>query len=99
MYQHGLTEFNSIPYAGYTIDALLNLHDFAFEPVKSRSTRVLDKVFYDYAVHTIQEGQSFRAFSRFAKNGDKQDFRRNDHMRAFISSWVRLDPTYCLQSE
>lgn len=52
IYQHGLTEFNSIPYAGYTLDALFNLHDFADEPVKSRATRVLDKIFYDYAKQT-----------------------------------------------
>lgn len=96
LYERGLTEFNSIPYAGFTIDALLNLHDFAFEPVKSRATRVLDKIFYDYATHATQDGQSFRPFSRLAKNGNKQDFRTNDHMRAFISSWIGLDPCYYL---
>lgn len=97
--QHGLTEFNSIPYAGYTIDALLNLHDFANEPVKDKATRVLDKIFYDYAAHSTKDGQSFRPFSRLAKNGSKTDFRRDNHMRAFMSSWIGLDPNYYLKAK
>jgi hypothetical protein len=97
LYQHGMTEFNSIPYAGFSIDALLNLHDFAHEPVKSRATRVLDKIFYDYAIHATHDGRSFRPFSRLSKNGSKQDFSRNDHMRAFISTWIGLDPMYYLR--
>ncbi len=97
IYEHGLTEFNSIPYAGYTLDALFNLHDFADEPVKSRATRVLDKIFYDYAIHTTHDGKSFRPFSRQAVKIKNRSFMVDDAVRACMITLLGLDTRYYCQ--
>ncbi|HBI22327.1 MAG TPA: hypothetical protein DDY37_07090, partial [Legionella sp.] len=94
IYEKGLSEFNSIPYAGHTIDALLNLHDFAQEPVKSHATRVLDKIFYDYVIHSTRDGKAFRPFSRLQKNEANQDFSVDDQVRAFMTPWLGIDSDY-----
>ena len=97
LYETGLSEFNAIPYAGYTINALLNLHDFATEPVKNRATRVLDKIFYDYVIHTTHDGKSFRPFARQSKKVTNQDFMVDDSVRPFMMTWLGANPGYYRQ--
>ena len=97
IYTHGLDEFNSIPYTGHTMDALLNLHDFAHEPVKSHATRVLDKIFYDYAIHSTHDGKSFRPFSRLEKRKANQHFMVDNQIRAFMTPLIGLDHDYYLK--
>jgi len=46
----GLYEFNSNPYIGYTIRALLNLDAFASEKVKIKARNVLDYINFCYAL-------------------------------------------------
>ena len=99
LYENGLEEFNSIPYAGYTIEALLNLHDFANEPVKGRATRVLDKIFYDYIIHSTDDGKSFRPFGRQMKKVSNQHFTADDSVRPFLMAWLGMDLSYYRQSK
>ena len=96
MYDKGLAEFNSTTYSGHTIDALLNLHDFAEEPVKSRATRVLDNIFTAYVTHSTSDGRNFRPFARLEKNGIDQHFSADDQVRAYISSMIGLDAHFYL---
>ena len=88
MYEQGFIEFNSKPYAQYTIEALLNLHDFSGEPVQSKATRVLDKIFYDYAIHSTRDGQSLRPFARQLLKADKQEYRYDNPVRAYMMPWI-----------
>lgn len=97
LYREGLTEFNSIPYAGYTVDALLNLHDFAHEPVKGLATRVLDKIAYDYALHSTHDGKNFRPFARHIKKVKEKDFMVGDSVRPFIMAWLGGDLSFYRQ--
>ena len=97
LYQAGLVEFNSIPYAGYTIEALLNLHDFAEEPIKSKATRVLDKIFSDYIIHSTHDGKNFHPFGRQVAKVENQSFVVDDPARAFIMTWLGMDSEYYRQ--
>ena len=50
----GFVEFHSIPYAGYTAQALLNLADFAAdEPVRRRAVALLDREATRYAQSSL----------------------------------------------
>jgi len=52
--QRGLYEFNSQPYGGYTLTALLTIHAFAEEPeLVAASRRLLDRISYQYAVSSM----------------------------------------------
>ncbi|MDC7225933.1 MAG: hypothetical protein PQJ61_04115 [Spirochaetales bacterium] len=49
----GLFEFNSLPYSGYTITALMNLEAFAEEPLSSKAQEVLDTIMFKYALGSL----------------------------------------------
>ena len=50
----GLYEFNSQPYGGYTMAAVLIIHAFAEEPeLQEASRRLLDRISYQYAVSSM----------------------------------------------
>jgi len=86
IYEHGLVEFNSIPYSQYTIEALLNLHDFANNPIKDLAKKVLDKIFYDHVIHSTRDGQSLRPFARQLTYTHQKDFRYFNPARAYMST-------------
>ena len=50
IYQYGLYEFNSDPYMGYSLSALLNLDAFAKGKVKALSRKILDRLNWQYAL-------------------------------------------------
>ncbi|WP_372653794.1 hypothetical protein, partial [Draconibacterium sp.] len=50
MKRDGLYEFNSMPYVGYTITALLNLEAYASERIRREARAVLDYMNYCYAL-------------------------------------------------
>ncbi len=50
IYEHGFSEFKSIPYKGYSVQALLNLYDFAgSEKIRNASRNILDGLCWRYA--------------------------------------------------
>ncbi len=61
MERAGFHEYNSRPYIGYTLTALLNLQSFAEEPVRAAAQRILDRANWEYALGSLQ----FRRFPPF----------------------------------
>ena len=49
----GLFEFNSMPYSGYTITALLNLEAFASERLSTKARELLDTIMYKFALGSL----------------------------------------------
>ena len=49
----GLFEFNSIPYSGYTLTALMNLEAFAEPPVSLKARKLLDATMFRYALGSL----------------------------------------------
>lgn len=49
----GLYEFNSMPYLGYTMTALMNLEAFGSEAVRSAARKVLDRANWEYAIGSL----------------------------------------------
>ena len=72
----GLFEFNSQPYIGYTITALLNFEAFGAEPLRVAAREVLDTLNWSYALGSYR----LRHFPPFP-NGPKLSYdphSRND---------------------
>ncbi|MES2199479.1 MAG: hypothetical protein V4489_04870 [Chlamydiota bacterium] len=88
LYEKGLVEFNSIPYAGYTVDALLNLYDFADGEIKVKAAKVLDMICYQYALHSTSDGMSFRPMGRQLKKVINKEFIADDSVRPFMQAWL-----------
>lgn len=64
MIDEGVYEFNSVPYIGYTIQALLNLEAFPYsEDITSRARYVLDIINYQYALGSLD----LRRFAPFRR--------------------------------
>ncbi len=49
----GLYEFNSLPYLGFTLSALLNLEAFAADTVSSAARNILDRLNWEYALGSL----------------------------------------------
>ena len=86
----GLYEFNSIPYLGYTLTALLNLEAFGSQEIKTAARKLLDRLNWDYALGSLD----FRRFAPFRRQykhaGDiKLDA---DYHTALMKSWISLSP-------
>ena len=97
LYAKGLVEFNSIPYAGYTVDALLNLYDFAEGEVKVKAAKVLDQIFYQYAIHSTCDGMSFRPIGRQLQKTVNKEFIKDDSIRPFMQAWLGESNDYYRQ--
>lgn len=90
LHDAGLYEFNSIPYLGYTLTALLNLEAFGSEVIQTAAREVLDQLNWQYAVGSL----NYRHFPPFRRQyrhaGDtKLDA---DYHTALIKSWMSLCP-------
>jgi hypothetical protein len=59
----GLYEFNSVPYQGFTLNALMNLEAFASDTVRSEARIVLDRLNWEYVVGSF----TFRRFPPFRR--------------------------------
>ena len=86
----GLYEFNSLPYTGYTITALLNLEAFASDKIKKEARDVLDYMNWCYALGSFQ----FKHFAPMRRRYDKVGFEEltTDYHSVFMKSWLGYLP-------
>lgn len=86
--QAGLYEFNSIPYEGYSLTALLNLEAFGSEKVKRAARNLLDQLNWNYALGSL----SFRRFPPFRRQySHANDTSLNgDRHTPLIKLWISL---------
>ena len=86
----GLYEFNSLPYTGYTITALLNLEAFASDKIRKEARDVLDYMNWCYALGSYQ----FKHFAPMRRRYDKVSFDEitNDYHSVFMKSWMAYLP-------
>tara|TARA_R110002072_G_scaffold1780_6_gene14709 strand:+ start:1902 stop:3659 length:1758 start_codon:yes stop_codon:yes gene_type:complete len=88
MERAGFHEYNSRPYIGYTLTALLNLQSFAAEPVSEAATRILDRANWEYALGSLQL-RRFPPFRRQPAHAPDTDLD-GDYHTAMIKSWLSL---------
>ncbi len=86
MKTNGLYEFNSIPYLGYTITALLNLEAFASEKVSTTARDVLDYINWGYALNSLNLKHFPPMRRRYEKAGIQE--LTTDYHSAFIKAWL-----------
>ena len=86
----GLYEFNSIPYLGYTMTALLNLEAFGSKKIKTAARKLLDRLNWDYALGSF-DLRRFAPFRRQYKHADDVKLDADYHT-ALIKSWISLSP-------
>jgi hypothetical protein len=86
----GLYEFNSIPYEGYTLTALLNLEAFGSDSVRSAARDLLDQLNWKYALGSL----SFRRFPPFRRQYShaKDTALDGDRHVALMKTWASLMP-------
>lgn len=82
----GLYEFNSLPYIGYTITALLNLEAFASEKVRTEARNVLDYMNWTYALGSYQLKHYPPMRRRYEKAGITEI--TTDYQSIFMKSWL-----------
>ncbi|TWT84041.1 hypothetical protein CA13_55170 [Planctomycetes bacterium CA13] len=87
----GLYEFNSIPYEGYTLTAVLNLEAFGSEAVQQAARDLLDQLNWNYALGSLGF-RRFPPFRRQPKHADDTGLTGDRHA-ALIKSWVSLLPS------
>ena len=86
----GLYEFNSLPYIGYTITALLNLEAFASEKVRTEARNVLDYMNWTYALGSYQLKHYPPMRRRYEKAGIQEIM--TDYQSIFMKSWLSFSP-------
>lgn len=84
----GLYEFNSMPYLGYAMTALMNLEAFGSDNVRLAARRVLDRANWDYAVGSM----SLRRFAPFRRQLRKAGTTslNSDYHTALMKTWISL---------
>ena len=86
----GLYEFNSIPYDGYTLTALLNLEAFGSDAVRAAARALLDELNWNYALGSLGL-RRFPPFRRqYAHAGDTS--LSGDRHTALMKAWMSLLP-------
>lgn len=85
-----LHEFNSMPYSGYTLTALLNIEAFASEPVRLAAKDLLDRLNWNYALGSL-------SYRRFPPMRRQLGYSRvttlgQDYHTALIKVWMSLRP-------
>lgn len=90
MKKSGLYEFNSNPYIGYTITALLNLEAFASEKVKPAARYVLDYLNWCYALGSYQL-KHYPPMRRRYEKAHLQELT-TDYHSVFMESWLSYSP-------
>ena len=88
MNRAGLHEYNSIPYHGYTLTALLNLEAFAAEPIRLAVRRILDRANWEYALGSL----SFRRFPPFRRQPEHAHDTDldGDYHTGIMKAWMSL---------
>lgn len=90
MKSNGLYEFNSMPYVGYTITALLNLEAFASEIVRKEARDVLDYMNFCYAVGSYHY-QHFPPMRRRYERANWHELT-TDYHSVFFKAWMSFLP-------
>jgi hypothetical protein len=88
--ENGPYEFNSIPYEGYTLTALLNLEAFGSERMQSAARDLLDQLNWSYALGSL----NFRRVPPFRRRYEHADDTALDgdrHM-PLMKLWTSLLP-------
>lgn len=87
----GLYEFNSIPYMGYTLTALLNLEAYGSDAVRGAAQRVLDRANWEYALGSL----AYRRFAPFRRQLARAGLTAldADYHTALIRTWMSFYPT------
>jgi len=81
----GLYEFNSQPYGGYTMAAVLIIHAFAEAPeLREASRRLLDRISYQYAVSSMGLRRVV-PFRRQLKRADRTSVYEDPFTAAMVS--------------
>jgi hypothetical protein len=86
----GLYEFNSMPYMGYTLTALMNLHAWGSEDVRASAHEVLDRANWIYALGSL-DYRRFAPFRRQLKRADLTSLDADYHT-AMVKTWMSLHP-------
>lgn len=83
---NGLYEFNSLPYTGYTITALLNLEAFGSVKIQAAARDVLDYMNWCYALGSYQ----LKHFPPMRRRYDKEYIKNltTDYHSIFMKSWL-----------
>ena len=84
----GLYEFNSIPYEGYTMTALLNLEAFGSPKIQLAARELLDQLNWKYALGSFGL-RRFPPFRRQYKHADDTSLD-GDRYVALIKPWISL---------
>ena len=86
----GLYEFNSIPYEGYTLTAMLNLEAFGSKDIQAATRDLLDQLNWNYVLGSL----SFRRFPPFRRQytyaGDTA--LNGDRHVGLIKVWMSMLP-------
>ena len=88
MEKAGFHEYNSRPYIGYTLTALLNLQSFAGPKVSAAATRILDRANWEYALGSFGN-RRFPPFRRQPRRSVDTDLD-GDYHSAMIRTWMSL---------
>lgn len=90
LYGAGLYEYNSLPYTGYTITALLNLEAFGSEVIKQEARNVLDYMNWCYALGTYQ----FKHYPSMRRRYEKSVVKEltTDYHSLFMKAWCSFLP-------
>lgn len=90
MKTHGLYEYNSIPYIGYTIAALLNLEGFASEKVRTEARNVLDYMNWTFALGSYQ----LKHYPPMRRRYEKASIQEltTDYQSIFMKAWLSYAP-------
>ena len=86
IYQYGLYEFNSDPYMGYSLSALLNLDAFAEGDIQMLARKILDRLNWQYALGSYK----FKHFPPYRRRF-KDAFRTgidSDYHTAMMKVWM-----------
>lgn len=83
---NGLYEFNSLPYTGYTITALLNLEAFGSEKIQTSSRNLLDYMNWCYALGSYR----LKHFPPMRRRYEKENIKllTTDYHSIFMKSWL-----------
>jgi hypothetical protein len=84
----GLSEFNSRPYLGYTLTALLNLYDFGSEKIKQAAKKVLDLINYSYILSSCD----FKRFPPFMRQSrySKETSLIHCAQSVYMKTWLKF---------
>ena len=90
MRTNGLYEFNSLPYIGYTITALLNLEAFGSKKLSLQARNVLDYMNWTYALgsYRLQHYPPMRR--RYEKAGITEI--TTNYQSIFLKTWLSFSP-------